>query len=364
MISSTVVICTHDRAAVVGRAVEAALAEAAAVEAEVLVVDNASTDATPRVLVALRERSGERLRVVPEPVLGLSAARNRGIGEARGEVAVFLDDDAVPRPGWLAALLAPFARRSVACVGGRIVVRFPDGAPPWFSASLAPAVSGFDLGDAPRSLRYGRPGDLYPYGANIAFRACDVSLVGGFSTAVGLRGRQLFAHEETDLCYRLEEIGREIVYAPAAVVEHHVGAERLTPRWFLERHWAGGYSAAIFVLRNRGVLRALWRVRWLYGRTLLARPTVAPGEPPAPSAFAAQCRRREALGYLAGLASGLVRLRALRRDRRPPGVAERAERPGVADGRWPGDASDAALPGAGSEPWSRADEHRGERGTI
>ncbi len=311
MISSSVIICTHDRAAVVGRAVEAALPEAAAVAGDVIVVDNASTDATPDVVRALQVRSGGRLHVVTEPVVGLSVARNRGLEAARGEVAVFLDDDAVPRSGWLAGLLAPFARPAVACAGGRIVVQFPGGAPPWFSPALAPAVSGFDLGDSPRQLCYGRPGDVYPYGANIAFRVSDVRLVGGFSTAVGLKGRQLFAHEETDLCYRLEEIGREIVYTPAAVVDHHVGAERLTPHWFLERHWAGGYSAAIFVLRNRGALRAISRVRWLYGRALL--PGVSRSEPllSAPR-FAEECRRREALGYLAGLASGLVRGRALR----------------------------------------------------
>jgi GT2 family glycosyltransferase len=321
MISSTVIICTHNREAVVTRAVEAALSQAAAVGGDVVVVNNASTDATADVLDALRARSGGRLEVLLEPILGLSAARNRGLEEARGEVAVFLDDDAVPRSGWLAALLAPFTRGAVACAGGRIIVQFPGtGAPSWFSPALAPAVSGFDLGDSPRRLRYGRPGELYPYGANIAFRVRDVDLVGGFSTAIGLKGRQLFAHEETDLCYRLEEIGREIVYTPAAVVDHHVGAERLTPEWFLERHWAGGYSAAIFVLRNRGALRAISRLRWLYGRALLprARRSEAPLEA---QRFAEECHRREARGYLAGLASGLSRRGALRGDRQPPAVA-------------------------------------------
>jgi len=332
MTSSTVIICTHNRASVLGRAVEAALREATSVAGDVVVVDNASTDATADVLNALRARGGGRLRVVPEAVIGLSAARNRGLDEARGEVAVFLDDDAIPRPDWLTGLLAPFKCPSVACAGGRIVVQFPAGAPPWFSEALAPAVSGFDLGDSSRQVRYGRQGDLYPYGANIAFRVSDVRLVGGFSTAVGLKGRQLFAHEETDLCYRLEEIGREIVYTPAAVVDHHVGAERLTPSWFLERHWAGGYSAAIFVLRNRGVLRALSRVRWLYGRALLPHPSRS--EPPlSPRRFSARCQRHEALGYLAGLASGLVRLRALRQDRRRPRAGGSSESWPCTDGR-------------------------------
>jgi GT2 family glycosyltransferase len=344
MISSTIIVCTHNRETIVARAVEAALHQAAAVGGDVIVVNNASTDGTAEVLEALRARSAGRLEVLLEPIVGLSAARNRGLEQARGEVAVFLDDDAVPRPGWLAALLAPFTRASVACTGGRIVAQFPGPAPAWFSPALAPAVSGFDLGDSPRRLRYGRPGDVYPYGANIAFRASDVDLVGGFSTAVGLKGRQLFAHEETDLCYRLEEIGREIVYAPAAVVDHHVGAERLTPDWFLERHRAGGYSAAIFVLRNRGALRAISRLRWLYGRALLPRARRRARRSEAPldaRRFAEECHRREARGYLAGLASGLSRRRALRGDPQPPAVARIG---GVAQG---GDSQDGAGGGTG-----------------
>lgn len=371
MTSPTVIICTHDRAAVVGRAVEAALREAATVAGDVVVVDNASTDGTTDVLDALCAGAGGRLRVVSEPVLGLSAARNCGLAHAHGEIAVFLDDDAVPRPGWLAGLLTPFARGAVACAGGRIVVQFPDGPPAWFSAVLAPAVSGFDLGEVPRRVRYGRPGDLYPYGANIAFRLSDVRRVGGFSTIIGLRGRQLFAHEETDLCYRLEEIGREIVYAPAAVVDHHVGAERLTPAWFLERHRAGGYSGAIFVLRNRGVLRALSRVRWLYGRALLSR-AMRSDEALDPRRFGEECRRREALGYLAGLAAGVVRLRALRHDRRRLGTAGGSA--GAAGGRMAhadddgradlvGRQGGAATPGAGGA-WSRADGGRSEHGAA
>jgi GT2 family glycosyltransferase len=327
MIASTVIICTHNRARWVGRAAAAALEQAAGAGGDVVVVDNASGDDTAAVLERLRDRAGGRLRVVHEPELGLSAARNRGLDECRGDAAVFLDDDAIPRAGWLAALLAPFARPAVACVGGRIVVQFPGRPPPWFSDAVAAAVSGFDLGDEPRPVRYGRAGDVYPYGANIAFRVRDVQRVGGFSTAVGLKGRQLFAHEETDLCYRLEEMGGEIRYAPAAVVDHHVLPERLEPGWFLERHRAGGYSAATFVLRNRGVLRALWRVRWLYGGALLRRPPRL-GDPPDPGTFARHCRRREAMGYLAGLAAGLTHLGAVRRGRQRPGP----ERAGTAVG--------------------------------
>ncbi len=322
MIAASVVICTHNRARVVERAVQAALdaARLCVPAAEVLVVDNASTDDTARALADLDRRSGSALRVLTEPEVGLSAARNRGLAAAAGDVVVFLDDDAVPRPGWLQALVAPFAARTVVCVGGPIVVRFPSLPPPWYRPELASALSGFDLGPEPRNLRYGRTGDVYPYGANIAFRVTAARGVGGFSRAVGLRGAELLAHEETDLCYRLEAAGGEIRYTPDAVVDHWVLAERLTPEWFLARFEAGGRSAAAFVLRNRGVLRALWRVCWLYGRALLV-PRHGPGHAERdPLRFARECRRREAIGYLRGLAHGMRGYRRLRADGRPAGL--------------------------------------------
>jgi GT2 family glycosyltransferase len=314
MVSASVIVCTHNRAAVVGRALEGALAQAIPAGAEVLVVDNASTDGTATALAALSRAAGPGLRVVREPLLGLSAARNRGLAEARGEVAVFLDDDAVPQPGWLNALLTPFATSGVGCAGGRIVIRFPDAQPTWFRAELSAALSGFDLGNEPRQIRYGRRGDVYPYGANIAFRTMAARSIGGFCSLVGLHGRHLLAHEETDLCYRLEEAGWEVRYTPHAVVDHFVSHERVTPEWLLRRHAAGGRSAALFILRNRGILRALWRVRWLYGASLVARP-YTPREPIDAMDLVRECRRREALGYLVGLGNGIRRFRSLRRGR-------------------------------------------------
>lgn len=319
MLLATVAICTHDRAAVIGRSVEAALVEARACGAELLVVNNASSDATPALLAELEARHAPRLRVVEEPCLGLSAARNRALAEARGDVVAFLDDDAVPRPGWLAGLLAPYAERRVVSVGGRILLHFPLPPPPWLTPPLFPALSAFDLGNEPRRISYGRAD--YPYGANISFRVAAARAEGGFSTRVGLRGGTQLQHEETDLCYRLERAGGEIRYAPGAIVDHWIFAERLTPAWFLARHWQGGQSAAIFILRNRGLLRALWRIRWLYARHLLRTPYV-PREPIDPARLAAECRRREALGYVTGLARALPRLRALRREAAPvPAVA-------------------------------------------
>jgi glycosyltransferase involved in cell wall biosynthesis len=311
MPTPSVVVCTHNRADLVAQAVGAALAQARAVGGEVIVVDNASTDETPAVLEALVGRHGDGLRIVREERLGLSLARNCGLQAARGDVVAYLDDDAVPRPGWLAALLAPYADPRVVAVGGRIVLRFAAAPPAWLSSEIHAALSAYDLGPTAGPVRYGQA--TYPFGANISFRAAPARAAGGFSATVGPLGRQQLVHDETDLCYRLEHAGGVVWYTPDAVVDHHVVPERLSPGWMLRRHWSGGQSAAVFILRNRGVLRALWRVWWLYRAALTARP-YATREPLDPARFARECRRREALGYVAGLVRGLPRLAELRRD--------------------------------------------------
>ena len=311
MSAATVVICTHNRADLVASSVEAALTEAHAAGGDVVVVDNASTDGTPEVLRALAARLPRAFRVVVEPQLGLSVARNRGLAEARGPIVAYLDDDAVPRPGWLAALLQPYGDAGIAAVGGRIVLRFPAEPPAWLSSPLHSALSAFDLGPAPRRVRYGEA--TYPFGANISFRVGTARAAGGFSSRVGPLGRHQLVHDETDLCYRLEHAGGTVWYAPDAVVDHYVLPERLTPHWMLRRHWTGGQSAAVFILRNRGLLRAVWRLWWLYRGALTALPYDT-SPPIDPDRFAHECRRREALGYVTGLVRALPRLAELRRD--------------------------------------------------
>jgi len=93
----SVIIPTFNRAELVGEAIESALGQTYATR-EVIVVDDGSTDGTPAVLA----RYKDAIRVVRTPNQGCAAARNTGVGVARGAYLAFIDSDDVAPPDKLA----------------------------------------------------------------------------------------------------------------------------------------------------------------------------------------------------------------------------------------------------------------------
>jgi GT2 family glycosyltransferase len=220
---------------------------------------------------------------------GLSGARNTGSEQARGDVVVFLDDDAVAEPGWLAAHLDAFRDPSVVGTGGTIDADWEGSPPLWwppeFDWVVGCTYEGW-AGERAETIRN-------PIGANMAFRRPLVLQVGGFSDHLGRNGDGAAGCEETDLAIRLaccHPTGR-IVAVPAARVRHIVPAERATFRYFTRRCIAEGRSKAV-VARRVGTSAATAAERTYVRRTL-------------PLAIARSLRRgrpARAAAVLAGLA--------------------------------------------------------------
>ena len=204
-------MCTHNRGPLIEETIESLIAQDfPALAFEIVVVDNASRDATPDVLRMMERALSGRIRVVQEPVLGLSHARNRGICASRGEVIAFTDDDARVGPGWLRALVEACERPDVACAGGPVHATREGPLPTWLTPPFLPYLAVFDKGPEEVELSYNE----YPRGVNIAFPRRSFREVGLFSTAFGRKGRALLSNEEIELCYRLERLGRRILYIP------------------------------------------------------------------------------------------------------------------------------------------------------
>ena len=67
---------------------------------------------------------------------GIAAVRNRALAEcARSDLIAFIDDDELPRPGWLPALLSTWRRHGSSAVMGRVISVFDEEADPWVLAT-------------------------------------------------------------------------------------------------------------------------------------------------------------------------------------------------------------------------------------
>ncbi|HWZ60408.1 MAG TPA: glycosyltransferase [Gemmatimonadaceae bacterium] len=110
MADVSVVIPTYNRADLLPRAIESALSQTAP-PAEVVIVDDGSTDDTPATLARYVERHAGRVRVLRIPNGGVARARNAGIAAARSAWVALLDSDDEWVPSKLAVQMAALAER-------------------------------------------------------------------------------------------------------------------------------------------------------------------------------------------------------------------------------------------------------------
>jgi hypothetical protein len=283
----SVIVCTRNRAGQLRCCLDA-IAEQSMPEAqfETIVVDNGSTDATSKFLEGWAAERPDKRRVVVEPVVGLSRARNTGLREARSPIAAFLDDDAVAPTGWVAAHAVVYDRwPDTDAVGGPVVCVFPEVRPDWLSPTLEHWWSALDLGH--RALMFPPPHG--PYGTNMSMRRERVMALGGFPPSLGRRGRSLMSAEEAAVWTRLWAGKGVIRYEPSAVIAHHLESSRLTRRWMVRRGIAQGRSNARLNWIERQpqpqrlapAVAAEWRSAVVGSRDvarLLASGTLATGE--------------------------------------------------------------------------------------
>lgn len=243
MASCSIIICTRDRASSL-RQTLAALAVVtvpAGWEAEVIVVDNGSTDGTAEVVAAAR-LPNMACRYVREPRGGQCYARNAGLAAANGEAIVFTDDDVVPGEKWLSALCSPIFDGEADVVGGEVVLP-PDLQRPWMTRLHRNWLAGTD-----RDAAAGEPPRVV--GANMAFSRGVLERVPRFDTALG--PGQLGFGDDILFVEQLRAAGYRIAAAPAAVVEHHFDPDRLTRASFISAARKHGQTMAYLDCRWRG----------------------------------------------------------------------------------------------------------------
>jgi len=119
---ATIQLCTYDRAHLLGRVLDACFEQThPADDYEVVLVNDGSRDETPAVIAAARERATCAFTVIDQPNAGLARARNAGIARARGERIIFIDDDVLPTPPFVAEHLRSDTAPPFAIVRGAVI---------------------------------------------------------------------------------------------------------------------------------------------------------------------------------------------------------------------------------------------------
>jgi len=205
---------------------------------DVCIVDNGSS--AP--LAAPDLAACSRARVVREERPGLLAARLAGLRGTAGELVVFIDDDTVPAPGFLAAAVGFMASRPrLGTAGGRILPRYLAPTPPWLDR-MAWLLALRDNGPEPLewALSDGRPlPNWTPIGAGLLLRrtAGDAYLLHvqrnrEFIERISWRGQGAGGVEDKDIVLCCLRAGWSTGYGPDLVLEHIIPPGRLSLAYF------------------------------------------------------------------------------------------------------------------------------------
>jgi len=212
----SVVIVTHDSAAMIRRCLEPL--QALAIPHEVVIVDNASSDDS---LEMTRGSCPSAERVPLERNAGFAAAANAGAARAHGTLLLFLNPDAIATPEAIEVLCRHLdGHPEAAAVGPRL--DRPDGRPRAMGLrrpSLREVVLGLLLLDLAGRRGWGRA----PRSAGVVecLEGCCLMVRGAAFRAVGGFDERYFLYfEDTDLCARLVAAGWQVRIAPEARVVH------------------------------------------------------------------------------------------------------------------------------------------------
>lgn len=197
MPEASVVIATRDRAAMLEGCLTTLLRQSAAGRFEIIVVDNGSSDATPRVIAELRATAASvdtmlHSLSVAEP--NRAKARNAAIARAAGDIVIFCDDDTIVPEHFVARHLDEH-KRPQRVVSGPIV-----------------NVDDAHTLPAPGARHYSR---AFFCTCNVSVHRSELEAAGGFDERYDLYG-----WEDTDLGIRLKARGLGRVFCRQAYIYH------------------------------------------------------------------------------------------------------------------------------------------------
>lgn len=225
--SFSIIIPTFNGASRIGNCLDSLLAQAVDADAEIIVVDDGSSDHTCDVV-----RRYPGVHLISQANSGPAAARNRGALAAKGTIILFTDDDCVPTPDWLRTMLEPFEDAAIVGVKGAYRTR---------QKALVARFVQFDYED-----RYRLMADLpeidFVDTYSAAFRRDRFLELKGYDMTFPLA-----CAEDIELSYRMSERGWKMVFVPSATVYH---THPDTLRRYLQKKYKFAYWRMLALRKN------------------------------------------------------------------------------------------------------------------
>ncbi len=184
---------------------------------ELILVDDNSTDGSDKQVAAICERYGATFLSTRDGAHGICAARNKGITASHGDYLAFLDNDAIPQPGWLSALAQTMESdpRLGACASRVMFADKPD-----LVNSMGSMLNELFHGNGVcihEMYRYAQWPDeiMYATGNGMMIRREALNQIGLFD-----EGLLYYTPDDADIGIRLRRGGWSIAPVPDAMVLH------------------------------------------------------------------------------------------------------------------------------------------------
>lgn len=240
----SVVVCTHslDQYQNLMEAVDSLLDQSHR-EVEVVIVVDGNEELHQRIVTDCGSQEAVKTLLLKQNV-GLSGARNAGIGAAQGDAIAFLDDDAVAERRWVENLVATYQELGAIAVGGKILPLWLGQRPDYLPEELYWLVGVTHQGFAEEKVVEVRN----TFGPNMSFGREVFQKIGLFNQNLGFarRGTSYTQAEEAEFALRMKQkFGQGVMYNPEALVYHKIPPSKVKVKALLKRAFYQGYSKAL-----------------------------------------------------------------------------------------------------------------------
>lgn len=266
----TVLICTHNRAGLLKRALASIYAanQPDGWQVDILVLANACTDSTHALLEAEQDncvKTGSWLTLdwLPEPEAGKSFALNAAIPRVRqSNIVTFVDDDHRIDEQYLVEICrAADKHPEISMFCGRILPEWDGTEPAWVHDEGAYRIRPLPIprSDGGPNCRELTLTDATPGGGNLFLRGSVFDRVGEFPTKLGPHGHDLGGGEDSVFVERALSRGERLMYIPEVLQHHYVDQERLKFGYILRKAYQRARSTVMSQHRRSGVPAYQWR---------------------------------------------------------------------------------------------------------